>query len=518
MTEDLSFTTHSLSRTIALSRLLRWSILGSLFLIGFAIRLYWLNTPPLDFHPTRQYHSALIARSYYYEMQKDIPDWQRQVAALSAQREPSLEPPILETLSAFGYRIAGGEYLWIPRLLSIAFWLIGGVFLYSLALKMSSFVGSIVALAFYLLLPFGVQASTSFQPEPMMIMFVIIAVYLIVVYAESQSTQNLIMSAVFSALAILVKPNSLFFVYGAYISIMIYQKGDWRALLSKKSTVFFLISLLPALLFYGYGIFIAGYMRWKLQTSFVPQLLLQFDFWDGWLKRVRSVMGFTAVLGGVLGVLMFRNGWQKILLIGLWISYFVFVFAFTYHIHTHDYYHLPLILIVALSWCSGATLLFHHINSQSKERRWQFLLYSTLLVAVILSTGTSIQAKRKSPSFEGHIQTAIAIGELVKHSTQTLVLDEFDGKSLMYYGEFSGIYWPHGYDIRDAKLWNEPEMTAKERFDQLNIDNALHYFVITDLSELTTQPELNDFLRKNFAVLEENEDYLVFDLQSGPDS
>ena len=516
MTEHSSFIAHSLSSTISLSRLLRWSILGSLFLIGFAMRLYWLNTPPLDFHPTRQYHSALIARSYYYELQKDIPDWQRQVAARSAQREPSLEPPILETLAAFGYRIAGGEYLWIPRLLSILFWLIGGVFLYSIALKISSFEGSIVALAFYLLLPFGVQASTSFQPEPMMIMFLILAIYLILVYAESPSTQNLIMSAVFSSLAILVKPNNLFFVYGAYISITIYQQGGWRALFSRKSTVFFLISLLPALLFYGYGMFVAGYMRWKLQTSFIPQLLLQFNFWDGWLKRVRIVMGFTAFLGGALGVLLFRNGWQKFLLLGLWISYFVFVFAFTYHIHTHDYYHLPLILVVALSWCSGATLLFQQINSQSKGKRWQFLLYTTILVAVILSAGTSIQAKRKSPNYEGHIQTAIAIGGMVNHSTQTVVLDEFDGKSLMYYGDFSGIYWPHGYDIRDAKLWNEPEMTAKERFDMLNIDNTLHYFVITDLSELTAQRELNDFLRNNFTVLEENESYLIFDLRSLP--
>ena len=503
----------SLSSTVSWSGLLRWSILGSLFLVAFIIRLYGLITPPLDFHPARQYHSALIARFYYYEMQKDIPDWQQQVAAISAQREPSLEPPILEILAALSYRIAGGEYLWIPRLISIIFWLVGGAFLYSIALNLTSFEGSVAAAAFYLLLPFGVEASTSFQPEPMMIMFLLIAIYLILVYAELPSTQNMMMAAVFSSLAIVVKPNSLFFVYGAYISILIYQKRDWRALFTKRSITFLLISALPALLFYGYGIFVDGHMRWKLQTSFVPQLLLQFNFWDGWLKRLRIVMGFTAFLGGILGMLMFRNSWQKFFLLGLWVSYFVFVFTFTYHTHTHDYYHLPLIFIVALSGCSGATLLFQQMNSQTKGRYWQFLLYSTLLVTVVLSAGTSIQAKRKTSAFDSDILTAITIGELVKHGTRTLILDEFDGKSLMYYGHFSGSYWPHNYDIRDGKLWHEPEMTTKERFNQLNKDNSLDYFVITDLSELTAQAELNDFLRDNFAVVEENQHYLIFDLK-----
>jgi len=306
----------------------------------------------------------------------------------------------------------------------------------------------------------------------------------------------------------------MFFLYAAHISIVLYQKRDWRALMKPSSIAFFSISLLPALLYYGYGIFIADNMRWKLQTSFVPQLILQFNFWDGWLKRVRIVMGFTAFLGGFLSVLIFRNGWQKFLLLGLWAGYGAFVFTFAYHTHTHDYYHLPLIPIVALSLSSGAVLFIQSMNSESKEWYWRILLWGGLLVALIFSAGTSIQARRKYPSFDREIQIARAIGNLVNHSTQTLILDEFYGKSLMYYGEFSGVYWPHTYDISDGMLWNEPEMSVKERFYQLDKDNSLHYFVVTDLIELTMQTDLNSFLRENFVVLEGNEDYIIFDLQS----
>ena len=112
------------------------------------------------------------------------------------------------------------------------------------------------------------------------------------------------------------------------------------------------------------------------------------------------------------------------------------------------------------------------------------------------------------------MQVASNIGEAVNHSTQTIVLDEFDGKSLMYHGQFSGIYWPHGYDFIDGKLWNEPEMNAQQRFYEFNKNNSLEYFIVTDLSELTQQADLNEFLRSRFVVLVENEDYVIFELQN----
>ena len=60
-----------------------WCILLVLFLAGLGIRLYDLTDLPLDFHPTRQLRSAIIARGIYYEMQPN-PDAYRQSAALQA--------------------------------------------------------------------------------------------------------------------------------------------------------------------------------------------------------------------------------------------------------------------------------------------------------------------------------------------------------------------------------------------------------------------------------------------------
>src|SRR5215216_2272 len=118
--------------------ILRLLALGCLFALALGLRLYSIDQPPLDFHPTRQYRSALIARGYYFEALNTAPAWKKDLANLNKQQQGILEPPIMEVVTSFAYRILGGEYLWVPRLLSTLFWLNGGIFLYLIAKKLVS--------------------------------------------------------------------------------------------------------------------------------------------------------------------------------------------------------------------------------------------------------------------------------------------------------------------------------------------------------------------------------------------
>jgi hypothetical protein len=56
------------------------------------------------------------------------------------------------------------------------------------------------------------------------------------------------------------------------------------------------VSLLPAAVYYGYGIVFAGFMRWKVSTSFMPHLLTKRDFWLGWFQLGTSVAGAAFLL------------------------------------------------------------------------------------------------------------------------------------------------------------------------------------------------------------------------------
>ncbi len=148
-------------------------ILILLFGLGLGIRLYQLTNPPLDFHPTRQLLSAIKARGMYYQGRSDVPAVQRQFAVQEWKSKAEIEPEIVERLAALIYRFTG-EQIWIGRIDSSVFWIIGGIFLFLLLRDLVSFDGALIGTAFYLFLPWGVIASRSFQPDPLMVLFIIL--------------------------------------------------------------------------------------------------------------------------------------------------------------------------------------------------------------------------------------------------------------------------------------------------------------------------------------------------------
>src|SRR6185503_3383439 len=134
-----------IQETFFASKFARSVVLVLLFAIALTIRLYDLTDLPLDFHPTRQLLSAIKARGLYYETQPNgVPTWKLETAIRMAKLKADVEPVVLEQLVAFTYRFTG-EQLWIARIYSSCFWLIGGVFLFRLARQFVSFEGALVA-------------------------------------------------------------------------------------------------------------------------------------------------------------------------------------------------------------------------------------------------------------------------------------------------------------------------------------------------------------------------------------
>lgn len=496
------------------SPLLRLLIIGFLFVMAFGIRAYRINEPPLDFSPARQYRSAIITRGYYFETAKSIPEWKRHVARINKQKEGIIEPPIMERIAFFTYCVAGGEYLWIPRVLSSIFWLIGGAFLYLIAKKLVSTDAAVFSTAFYLFLPFGIEASRSFQPDPLMVMMLLFAIFTILRYYDQPSTLGWMIATTVSTSAILIKPVCLFLIFAAFVSIAIYKQGIRRTVISPKFLLFIVISLLPTILFYSYGIFTAGILRLQARRSFLPYLLLYPFFWKGWFSLIGKVVGHTALIGALLGVLMFRKGLPRALMIGLWSGYFIFGLVFTYHIHTHDYYQLQFIPIIALSLGPIGALVMSHLRQICK--RWYG--YTALFLGIIfLVTPINMHILMRDFScqkFERRVRIAQEIGKDVNHSTKTIFLSEAFGNVLVYYGELSGKKWPRRSGHRAAKLfWGLPQMSVEERFNILSLNYSPEYFIVTDLREFEVQEDLKNFLTREFSIAVQNNNYLIFDLR-----
>jgi hypothetical protein len=485
----------------------------------------------LDANITRQYHSALLARGFY--------EWLLVGELETYPQDGILEPPVLELVASFAYHIAGGEYLWIPRLLSTIFWMIGGVFLYLIAKKIISPSAALFSVFFFLFVPYGVFASRAFMPDPLMVMLLLISIFAILRYHEQPSTRRLVIAAVASSLAVFVKPvMCLFQLFVVFISLAVYRQGVWRSLTSLHLLMFMALSVLPTAFYYLYGMFYAGFLRTQTPAErYVPGIIFEEFFWVGWGEMLGGrVVGYTALAGALLGaILLFRKGLPRALMIGLWGGYFLFGLVFAKHIHTHPYYSLQFIPVAALSLSYVVTLAMNHLFRAAPSKPlhqvgWHYygrygrtVVLALVISALVLSAVEYRQTLFKIAgedlgNFKRNSQLAATyqdIGENVNHSRNTLFLEPEHGYPLEYHGQISGQAWPPAsFQRREEQRFGEQEKSTEERFDTLYSQHSPEYFIITKPYLKDEEHEdLRDFLTENFTpTIEEEDRYIVFDI------
>ena len=290
-------------------------------------------------------HSALIARGMYYQPRADVPEWQREMADAQRRAEGLIEPQIMETL-ALSIPLAGSEQLWIPRLLSILFWLIGGAAVFLLGRDLTDANGGVAALFFYTALQYGVIASRSFQPDPLLTAVIVWALWAILRWQRQPGWGRAVTAGLLGGLAIYVKSTAVFFVGGAWLGVILFGIGLGKALRNPRVWLMALLTVLPYAVFHIYGTAVC--ICWRpVQLRFFPRcgsihLLPALEGHD----RQRGAPPWLLI--GLAGVFMIRDKTSRSMTAGAFAGYFIYGVVFSYHSSTHDYYHLPLIPLVAL--------------------------------------------------------------------------------------------------------------------------------------------------------------------------
>lgn len=488
------------------------SLLAGLFLIALAVRLYNVDAPPLDFHPTRQYRSLVISRGYYYQNQASLPEWKRAIAQINMEKQGILEPPVMEMLVSTAYRVIGEEHFWVSRLFTILFWLAGGVLLYRIAMRVAGTLAAFFATVFYLLLPFAVVASRSFQPDSLMVFLMLAAILAVLRYDEGPSKRRLAIAGLLTAAAIFVKPVSTFAIFTVFTALHLYRHGSFKSLAQPKFLLFFPITLLPGLLFYIYGLMNTQEMQTQTQASFLPNLWINPFYWFGWVNQINAVIGYPSFLLALLGVLFFQKGRPLVFLIAWWAGYVLFCLIFNYHIATHDYYHLQLVPLASLSLGPLASLVARRLLEANPA--W----YERAAIAAILLAGLALAlysglSRLTGQGFQRQVRLAAEVGEAVHHSTRTVYLDRDYGLPLEYHGELSGVPWPLASDLEWERLAGIPVPGAAERFEKEFSAGQPEYFIVMDLAEYEQQEDLKSFLSQNFSMFAQDDDYLIYKLQ-----
>jgi hypothetical protein len=483
---------------------LSWLIVILMLLAGLAIRLYDLTDPPMDFHPTRQLRGAIIARSIYLNMLPGADPEQRQLATSFAGLTGRYEPPILETLVANTYRIIGQELFWISRIYNSVFWLVGGVFLFLLGRCMTNIGGGLIALGYYLFLPFAAQASRSFQ-----------------LIRDGDVAGNFRLFSLPLGRGEILEMGSgnrhsrrIGYIHqtggGIYCWCSFNRSGlvqPWVEAFSPPSSGM------------DHGFFDGDPVLWILSaiggqqradylanwTVALSHLIVEPAFYVRWLSFVQNWMGFSVILLALIGVII-ASPRSKVILSGLWVGYFIYGLTLPYQMYTHNYYHLQLVPILALSLTPLGQILLERLSNQSKT--WKVILAGVALLAVIFPCWVAISTL-KAEDFRKEPTYWQKIGDLLPVDGRIIALTQDYGYRLMYYGWRKVTLWQTSSEQNLAELRN------REKEFSTSFSNRIEgkdYFLVTAMGQWKSQPTLQKTLTENYPLIAEGDGYLLFDL------
>ena len=480
-----------------------------LLLLGLGIRMLDLTDLPLDFNPTRQLFSAIKARGMYYQYASDIPEWQRQMAIEQWDAKADVEPPVIETIVA-GLYLLFGEHLWFGRVVASMFWLLGGLALIGLARRIASVDGAIIALSYYLFMEFGVIASRSFQPDPLMIGLTLAGLWALVRWDEELTWKWALAAGMLSGAAIFVKNVAVFPLFVAFALVILKTLGLKRALKDPQVWALAIITALPTVIYMIDGLLISKDMDTALGLRFFPQLWTDLAFYVRWKNIVANNLGFGAFLLALLGIFLARPGRDRSLLAGTLLGYLVYGFSFSYHISTHNYYQLPLIVFISLSLAVVGKTLFRKMTEINDQSVWPRLVVLGIVLFGVGSAMWNVRVELLRDDFRSEPLFWVDLGEKLGHTTPVLGLTQDYGNRLAYWGWQRVEEWPTTGDQ------NLRELAGKAKtFDEIFAERIVgkQYFVITHFKQFDSQPDLKDKLFDNYPVLEQTPDYIIFDLQ-----
>jgi 4-amino-4-deoxy-L-arabinose transferase-like glycosyltransferase len=415
-----------------------------------------------------------------------------------------IEPPILDYLSMLEFRVTG-ENFWFPRLLSSLCWVIGGVFLYRIAVRLMAPGGAVVALALYLTWPFGAWFSRHFMPDSLMILWLLAAVLAVIRYFERPSRPRFAAAAGVAAVATLIKPGVAFVYLVAVFGAVAVAAGGRHALRrwGPAFVLFSGIAALPAVVYYVIGTKVADFIWFGASTArLTPENVLRASFWNGWWDAVsyllrypqtQELLALAPLVAAAAGIAVAGRGLPRAVLIGLSLGYLAFAVTFAGYVSANPYYSLPLIPLLAL--CIGTLVSAVAAPLRRVAPGVAYVLFACVAAVVGVAAYKSYAVMRV-PIPATAIPDYRRIGELTHHTTKAIVVDNELRTPSMYWGWIGAEAWDLAED-------EPPPSIHPERAD---------FLVVVGLWQLDTSSGLRRFVR-GLPIVGSTSRYAVYDLR-----
>lgn len=472
-------------------KIFRSIFLIAILVLALVVRLYKIDNPVADWHSFRQADTASVTRNFAEKgINMFVPTYHDLSNIQSGFDNPKgyrmVEFPLYNFLHLEVFRLVPSIGLDMAgRLTSVILSLISIVVLYLIVNKLSGFFVAFLTSIFMAILPFNIYYSRVILPEPLIIVSLLTSYWFLIRVSETVSIKkriNLLLSAIFLSIAVLVKPFALFFAL-PHLAIL------FRSLAKKELnfadiTSYATISLLPFGLWrkhiaqYPTGIPVSNWLLNNNGIRFRPA-------WFRWLfgERIgKLILGSWGTALLALGIV--AKPTKEGITYWLWgigtVLYFAIVAGGNVQ---HDYYQAIIIPFLCIFLAKGTILLM----SLTRSVYSRFLTLVMTLFIIVFTIGMSWY------DIKGYYQinnpVIIEVGKRVDILTppDAKVIAPYNGDTaFLYQTHRSG--WPLGYDIEKHIA------LGATYYVSVNFDDEMHE------------------LEKKYQVIEKTEKYIIIKL------
>ncbi len=468
-----------------------WVQLILILILAFAVRLYRIDNPVLDWHSFRQADTASVTYRYTQE-EIDLlrPRYHDLSNIQSGQENPEgyrmVEFPLINGLiAAILTTFPHMDLVITSRFFSILFSILGLWALYWLIVQITDKKTALISTAFMAFMPFAIYYSRVILPEPFMLSFAILSLALFTAHLKQGRAIWWWLSCLTLSLALLLKPFVAFFAPIYFTLLFLYDPQFYKKI---KVYLYPVLALAPL-----------GAWRWWISNfpAGIPasEWLLNLDqirfrpAWWRWLFWERLTK-LIAGIGGIIlaGFNLLRRDRVLAILASWWIGIFGYFVVFAAGNVRHDYYQVLALPCLAFTLGRG-TVLLHEFLSNKLQAKTKFAAQiSTAVIIAIAAASLSFSWSQVKGFFninqwEYH-KAGREADQLLPPDAQVIAPAHGD---TMFLFQTRRNGWPIGHDIsqkieagathyvsttfdQEAQELEEKHITVKKTSDYIIID------------------------------------------------
>ncbi len=364
-----------------------------------------------------------------------------------------------------------------------------------------------VGLGIFLFTPFLVQASRSFQPDPLMVLAIAAFVGSLDRFTEKQNWKWAIITALIGGAAILIKAFAGLFVVCVTAIGLIGLYGWSKAIKSRKCWLIAAGVSLPAAIYYLLilGGRSGGFIEsWTLAFS---HLWADPSFYADWLHMIDSLYSLPVFILALVGT-WFLSDRPRNMTLGLWLGYFLYGLSSPFQFVTHSYYHLPLAILIFIGITPLVNLVMQSLATQSTRTQLAVIAILVAISGYYLWVSRSILIVTDYRSEKAGWEK---ISTSLPRDGSFIALTQDYGNRLMYFSLVKPAeYWPttSGQNLSAARGKGDKDFDTT--FAKLT--EGKKYFLVTAMGQLDDQPALKNRLSQ-FTQTSSGDGFVIYNLE-----